>query len=95
MDQWELNLVDFTSLQKYNDNYKYLFQVIDVFSKFIHITPLRPAVASAFESILRDSIYLKPHRRHPIWVRTNKRKQFLNISFQNLLKREGIQFLVC
>ena len=48
MDQWELNLVDFTSLQKYNDNYKYLFQVIDVFSKFIHITPLRPAVASAF-----------------------------------------------
>ena len=51
------------------------------------------ALASAFESVLRDPRYLR-HRR-PIWVRTDKGKQFLSGEFQRLLKRKGIQFHVC
>ena len=31
----------------------------------------------------------------PIWVRTDKGKEFLGSASQNLLEREGIQFQVC
>ena len=48
-------------------------------------------VASAFESVLRDQRYPK---RRPIWVRTDKGKEFFACEFQAVLKREGIQFQV-
>jgi len=31
----------------------------------------------------------------PIWVRTDRGKEFTNKSFQDMLKREGIQFQIC
>jgi hypothetical protein len=73
--------------------------VIDVFSKYLHSVPLSTKtgkeVASAFESILHDPKYMKPIRRRPMWVRTDKGIEFLNTQFQALLKREGIEFQVC
>ena len=38
---------------------------------------------------------MKTLKRRPVWVRTDKEKEFLNTTFQNLLKHEGIQFQVC
>ena len=97
LDVWECDLMDMRSLSKYNDRYKYLLSVIDVFSKFLHIVPLwaktGAAVSSAFRSILAK--YSKPVRRRPIWVRTDKGKEFMNGTFQALLRKEGIQFQVC
>ena len=88
MDVWECDLVDVRSLGRFNDSHKYILTVFDVFSKFLHIVSLKvkagSAVASAFESVLRDPKY---RRRRPIWVRTDKGKVF-----QAVLKREGIQF---
>ena len=59
-------------------NYRYLLQVIDVFSKYLHSVPLRTKtgkeVAAALESIFRDPKYTK--RRRPVWVRTDKGKSF-------------------
>jgi hypothetical protein len=46
-------------------------------------------------SVLEDPRYLKLFKRCPVWVRTDKGKEFFNASFQKLLKREGIQFQVC
>jgi hypothetical protein len=92
MDVWECDLVDVQALGKYNDNFKYILSVIDVFSKFLHMVPLKSktgtAVTAAFQSVL-------PQRRRPVWVRTDKGKEFLNTNFQAMLKREGIQFQVC
>ena len=48
-----------------------------------------PAVTSAFRSLLHDD----SHR--PMWVRTDKGKEFLNKYFQDMLRDEGIQFQVC
>jgi len=48
---------------------------------------------SAFTTIFEDSSRRR-HRR-PVWVRTDKGKEFLNRQFQEMLKREGIQFQVC
>jgi hypothetical protein len=63
-DVWESDLVDVQGLTKYNDGVKYLLTVIDIFSKFLHIVPLKSktgkAVKSALQSILNDPRYLKP-----------------------------------
>jgi len=79
---------------RFNDNYKYILYVIDVFSKFLHLVSLRSktgtAVASAFTSIFEDSSLRRLH----VWVRTDKGKEILNKHFQEMLKREGIQFQV-
>src|SRR5215510_9206841 len=87
------------SLAKFNDNYNYLLTIIDVFSKYVHLIPLKsktgPAVTSAFLSVFKDLKYSRPLRRRPLWVRTDKGKEFINKHFQTMLKREKIQFQVC
>ena len=97
MEVWEADLMDMRTLSKYNDKYTYLLSVIDTFSKYLHIVPLRAktgtAVSSAFRSILEK--YSKPVRRRPIWVRTDKGKEFVNRTFQAMLRKEGIQFQIC
>ena len=88
--------MDVRALGKFNDRYVYILSAIDVFSKFQHMVPLRSktatAVTSAFQSIFKDPRFV---RRRPVWVRTDKGKAFLNKHFQEMLKREGIQFQVC
>jgi len=85
MDVWEFDLLDVQSYAKYNDNFKYILSVIDVFSKFLYLIPVKTkgghAVTAAFLSIFDDKPKL-PSRR-PVWVRTYKGNN------------EGIQFQVC
>jgi hypothetical protein len=82
---------------KYNGNYKYILSLVDVFSKFLHMIPIQtksgPSFASAFRSIFDDTKYSTGRR--PIWVRTDKGKEFLNKHFQDMLRDESIQFQVC
>ena len=96
MDVWECDLVDVQALGRFNDNYKYILSVIEVFSKFLHLVPLwskiGKAVASAFISVFK---YSSSSRRLPVWVRTGNGKEFLKRHFGEMLKREGIQFQVC
>jgi len=97
MDVWECDLLDVQAYAKYNDNYRYILSVIDVFSKYLHMIPIRtksgPSVSSAFRSIFDDPKYSTGRR--PICVRTDKGKEFLNKHFQDMLRNEGIQFQVC
>jgi hypothetical protein len=86
MDVWECDLENLQAC----DNYRYILSIIDVFSKYLHLVPVKtkngPSVTLAIRSILVD---LK--RRH-IQVRTEKGKEFVNIYFQDMLREEGIQF---
>ena len=98
MDVWECDLVDVQAISRHNDSVKYLLTLIDVFLKFLHMVPLKSKsgkdVSAAFQSVQKDPRYLKTFKRPPVWVRTDNGKEFLNESFQKLLKREGIQFQV-
>ena len=82
------------SYAKYYDNFKYVLSVIDVFSKFLYLIPMKtnsgPAVAAAFRSIFDDKTKLTSRRL--VWVRTGK--EFRNKHFQDMLRDEGIQFQV-
>jgi len=92
---WECDLFNVPAPGKFNDNYKYILSVYDVFFKFIYLVPLRSKigtdVALAFISIFAES----SRRKRPVYVRTDKCKEFLNKHFQEMLKRKGIQFQVC
>jgi transposase InsO family protein len=85
--------MDIQSLSKYKDKYTHLLSVMDVFSKFPHIVPLRSQTSTAGASAFRSILPKYSHTR-PIWVRTDRGKEFLNRSFQDMLK-EGIQIQVC
>jgi len=41
MDVWEFDLVDVQAHSRHNDGVKYLLTVNDVFSKFLHVVPLK------------------------------------------------------
>ena len=89
--------MDVESYAKYKDYFKYILSVIDVFSKFLYLIPVKtksgPAVTAAFLPIFDDKPKLTSRR--PVWVRTDKGKEFLNKHFQDMLRDEGIQFQVC
>jgi len=97
MEVWECDLLDVQSYATYNDNFRYILSVIDVFSKFLYLIPVKiksePAVTAAFRSIFVDKPKL--HSRRPVLVRTDKSKEFLNKDFQGMLRDESIQFQVC
>ena len=82
-------LVDVQALSRHNDGVKYLLTVTDVVSKFLHTVPIKSKsgkdVSSDFQSVLKDPRYLEPFKRRPVSVRTDKGKEFLKASFQNLL----------
>jgi len=93
-DVWECDLFDVKSYAKYNDNFRYILSIIDVFSKFHYLIPVNgPAVTAAFRSIFDDKPKLLSRR--PVFVRTDKGKEFLNKDIQDMLRDEGIHFQVC
>ena len=93
MEVWEFDILDMQFLSKYNDTNRYSLSVIDVFSNYLHLVPIKtksgPAVTSAFRSLIHDD---SPRN---LWVLNNKGKEFLNKHFQDILRDEGIQFQVC
>lgn len=87
-DQWQADLVDLSSLSKYNDGYRYLLVVIDILSKFAWIRKLKTKtgieVTAAFKSILSDG-------RQPRKLQCDQGREFFNSSFQDLMRTMGIK----
>ena len=45
-DQWQADLVDMTAYAKYNDNFKYILTIINIFSKYAWAVPLKRKTAA-------------------------------------------------
>ena len=76
------------SLSKFNKRIKYILCVIDLFSKYAFVVPLKDkkgtSIANAFESIL-DKLRRKPNK---IWV--DQGSEFYNSLFKRWLKDNDI-----
>jgi len=81
-------LADLSNISSYNDGARYLLTCTDVFSKKAWAVPVRTKtgreVANAFEKIFLDGTSKV--------VQSDKVTEFLNSTFQGMLKRRGIKF---
>ena len=53
-DVWEMDLANLSSLSKYNDKYKYLLNVIDIFSRYAWSVPLKGKTGTSITSALKS-----------------------------------------
>ena len=87
---WQAALADMSLLQSQNRGVRFLLTVIDVFSKFAFVRPLKrktgEALTSAFASILKAS------KRKPQRLQTDKGTEFKNRTFQTFLADEDIHY---
>ena len=85
---WDADLADMQLLSKFNKGIKYLLCVIDLFSKYAFVVPLKDKkgvnIVNAFQSILNKS-KRKPNK---IWV--DKGSEFYNASFKKWLQDNDI-----
>ena len=87
-DQWVADLIEVQPLAKYNKGIRYLLTVIDVFSKYAWVQPLKnktgPSVVEALETIVDEG-------RKPVRLQTDKGKEFYDKTVQDWFKEQGIQ----
>ena len=86
---WSADLVDMSAFSKDNHGVKYLLTIIDVFSKYAWVMPLKTKtgkdITKAFDYIIEGSAR-KPSR---LWV--DKVTEFYNQTFKKYLEQNNIQ----
>ena len=86
---WSIDLLDRSSLAKYNKNYKFIFTIIDNHTKFAWAIPLKDksgkSTTTAFKKLIETS------KRKPEKVWSDRGKEFYNKTFLDFLKQNEIQ----
>ena len=86
---WSIDLIDRSSLAKYNKNYKFIFTIIDNQTKFAWAIPLKDksgkSTTTAFKKLIETS------KRKPEKVWSDRGKEFYNKTFLDFLKQNEIQ----
>lgn len=84
---WAVDLADMQQYSKQNKHYKYLLAVIDVFSKYGWLIPLKNktgvTVSEAFKTLFKE--------RKPMYIWSDKGSEFYNRQVKELLKDNNIK----
>ena len=86
-DVWEIDLADLGSLSRYNDKYKYLLNVIDIFSRYTWSVPLKDKTGKSIVAALTNLF----ENRKPITIQSDKGTEYVNATVQ-LLETSGSRF---
>ena len=85
---WCSDLVEMQQFSKWNKGYRYLLMVLDVFSKYGWITPLKDkkgeTVSEALKTLLKEG-------RIPKYLWVDKGKEYYNKHVKDLLEKNNIQ----
>ena len=88
-EQWAADLVDTQNLKKHNKGVNYLLTVVDVFSKYAWILPLKQKTglqtAKALETLFKTS------KRTPQKLQTDDGKEFYNKHVTKVLKDHNVR----
>ena len=87
-DVSEMDLAVLNYLAKYNDKYRYLLNVIDIFSRYAWSVPLEDKTCTSITSALKSLF----QNRKPITIQLDKGAEFVNATVQKYLKRQGVNF---
>ena len=89
-ESWSADLIDKSSLCKYNNNYKFILTVIDIFTKYAWAIPLKNksglSITNGFKIVLSDNPQVGSESRKPekLWV--DRGSECYNKTFKSLLK---------
>ena len=89
-ETWSADLIDKSSLGKYNNNYKFILTVIDMFTKYAWAIPLKNksglSITNGFKIVLDEHPQGGSESRKPenLWV--DRGSEFYNKTFKSLLK---------
>lgn len=87
-DLWQADLVELGSYHKQNNNYRFLLVVIDTFSKFSWVSPLKNKTADEISKTFRE--ILVKTQRSPKHLQTDMGKEFYNSKFKQLMQNYNI-----
>ena len=86
---WGADLADMQLISKFNKGFRFLLCVIDIFSKYAWVVPLKDkkgiTITNAFQKILKES----NRKLNKIWV--DKGREFYNSSIKKWLKDNNIK----
>ena len=92
-ETWSADLIDKSSLSKYNNNYKYILTVIDIFTKYAWSTPLKNksalSITNGFQIVLSEHPQggSEPRKPEKLWVDRGSefyKKKHLNLYLKNM-----------
>lgn len=87
-EQWQADLADVALIAKENNGYRFLLTVIDIFSRFAWVRPLKTKsgehVAEAFKDIFQEG-------RIPKRIQTDQGKEFENRHVRALFNQHNIE----
>ena len=90
-EQWQADLADVSNTKDWNDDRTFLLCVIDVFSKYAWVEPLKDKGGK--EMVQEFSVVFKRARgRKPRRLQSDKGKEFLNREVQKMFKEKHIHF---
>ena len=87
---WSADLIDKSPLTKYNNNYKFILTVIDIFTKYAWAIPLKNksglSITNGFKIVLSEHPQggSEPRKPEKLWV--DRDSEFYNKTFKTLLK---------
>lgn len=88
-DIWAMDLVQMTSMAEDNDGYNYIFNVLDVFTRYVWAAPLKhkdaDSVLEAFKKMVKDNKGVTPS-----YVWADQGTEFYNKKFKDYCKQHGI-----
>jgi hypothetical protein len=84
-DQWQIDLIDFSKYSRWNKGFKYLLCAVDVYSRKAFVEPIK---SKTFSTDAMKTIF---NTAKPILIQSDNGSEFLNKSFQALLKSFKVQ----
>ena len=85
---WSIDLIDKTSLAKYNKDYKFIFTIIDNHTKYAWAVPIKNKTGRSTTNALKHLIEKEKRKPDKIW--SDRGKEFYNKTFLHYLKEQNI-----
>lgn len=85
---WQIDLSDMQKLEKHNKGYRYLFCVIDTFSRFAFVEGLKTKTGAEITKVFKNII--ERSKRQPELLHCDEGTEFWNSTFKRFLKEKNI-----
>ena len=88
--QWQADLADMQGLSRQNAGVRYLLTVIDVFSKYAWVIPIKDKSGKEMLNAFKQ-LFAKAAPRKPKRLQTDKGKEFLNSDVKQYLREQEVE----